>query len=185
MNREFLQNFQVNGQALPKEMIDAIMEENGKDIEAAKKPFADYDSIKAQLQTARDGLKAFEGVDVSQLQGQIRALQDDLAAQKTAHQQKLAELEFDSLLEGEITKAKGKNPKAIRALLDVDALKASKNRAEDIRTALQTAKQENDYLFHPEETPPPYAAGAGTAPANAKNSPALNAFRIAAGLTAE
>ena len=36
MRREFLKNFQVNGQPLPKELIDAIMEENGRDIEAAK-----------------------------------------------------------------------------------------------------------------------------------------------------
>lgn len=39
MNREFLQNFKVGDQPLPKEVIDAIMDENGRDIEAAKKPF--------------------------------------------------------------------------------------------------------------------------------------------------
>ena len=42
MKREFLQNFKVGDQALPKEIIDAIMDENGRDIEAAKKRFADY-----------------------------------------------------------------------------------------------------------------------------------------------
>ena len=62
MTREFLQNFKVGDAPLPKEVVDAIMEENGRDIEAAKKPFADYESIKAQLQTATDGLKAFDGV---------------------------------------------------------------------------------------------------------------------------
>ena len=44
MKREFLQNFKVGDQALPKEIIDAIMDENGRDIEAAKKPFADMDA---------------------------------------------------------------------------------------------------------------------------------------------
>ena len=57
MKREFLQNFKVGDQTLPKEIIDAIMEENGRDIEATKKPFADYDTIKQQLQTAKDSLK--------------------------------------------------------------------------------------------------------------------------------
>ena len=37
MKREFLQNFKVGDQPLSKEVIDAIMEENGRDIEAAKK----------------------------------------------------------------------------------------------------------------------------------------------------
>ena len=46
MKTEFLQNFKVNDQPLSKEIIDAIMEENGRDIEEAKKPFADYDAIK-------------------------------------------------------------------------------------------------------------------------------------------
>ena len=36
MKREFLQNLKVGETALTKEVIDAIMAENGKDIEAAK-----------------------------------------------------------------------------------------------------------------------------------------------------
>ena len=52
MKREFLQNFKVGDQPLTKEIVDAIMAENGRDIEEAKKPFADYDSIKEQLQTS-------------------------------------------------------------------------------------------------------------------------------------
>lgn len=36
MKREFLQNIRLGDQTLPKEIIDAIMAENGKDIELAK-----------------------------------------------------------------------------------------------------------------------------------------------------
>lgn len=36
MKREFLQNLKVGDQSLPKEVIDTIMEENGKDAEAAR-----------------------------------------------------------------------------------------------------------------------------------------------------
>lgn len=36
MKREFLQNIRLGDQVLPKEVIDAIMAENGKDIELAK-----------------------------------------------------------------------------------------------------------------------------------------------------
>ena len=36
MRREFLQSFKVGDQCLPKEVIDAIMEKNGQDIQAAK-----------------------------------------------------------------------------------------------------------------------------------------------------
>lgn len=37
MKREFLENLKLGDQALSKELIDAIMQENGRDIEAAKK----------------------------------------------------------------------------------------------------------------------------------------------------
>ncbi len=60
MKREFLQNLKVGEEALPKEVIDAIMAENGRDIEAAKtaavKPYADYNDIKAENQRLKDRL---------------------------------------------------------------------------------------------------------------------------------
>ena len=57
MKRDFLQNLRVGDQPLPKEVIDAIMEENGRDIEAAKKPFADYETIKDQLAQAQETIR--------------------------------------------------------------------------------------------------------------------------------
>ena len=162
MKREFLQNFKVNEQPLPKEIIDEIMAENGRDIEAAKKPFADYDSIKEQLQTAKDGLKAFEGVDVAQLQSKVTDLQGELNAKDTEWQGKLADMAFDHALEAAITGAKGRNAKAIRALLDVDTLKSSKNQEADIKAALEAVQKDNGYLFDDGSTPPPYAGGTGT-----------------------
>ena len=77
MKREFLQNIKVGGQPLPKEVIDAILDEHSRSIGTIK---AEKESLATQLQTAKDGLKAFEGVDVKALQGQITKLQQDLAS---------------------------------------------------------------------------------------------------------
>ena len=163
MKREFLQNFKVGDQPLTKEIIDAIMDENGKDIEEAKKPFADYDAIKEQLQTAKDGLKAFEGVDVAQLQSQITTLNTQLADKDKEWQGKLDAMAFDGKIKDAITAAKGKSAKAIAALLDIEALKGSKNQDADIKTALETLKKESGYLFEDEQqTPPPFSTGSGT-----------------------
>ena len=41
MKREFLQGLQVEGAPLPKEIVDAIMAENGRDIENVKARFSD------------------------------------------------------------------------------------------------------------------------------------------------
>ena len=159
MKREFLQNFSVNGQPLPKEVIDAILNEHSRDIGTVK---ADLEAARGQLQAAKDGLKAFEGVDVSQLQGQIAQLQQDLQAKDAAHQKEMADIAFNHTLEAAITGAKGRNAKAIMALLDLDALRGSKNQDEDIKAALEGLKKDSGYLFEAEGTPPPYAAGTGT-----------------------
>lgn len=165
MKREFLQNLKVGDQALPKEIIDAIMDENGKDIEAAKKPFADYEAIKERLKTAEDGLKAFDGVDVKDLQGKIDTLKGQLSDKDKEWQAKLDNMAFDGRVKDAITAAKGRNVKAISALLDVETLRTSKNQEADIKAALETLKKDNSYLFDA-QTPPPYNNGTG------KNSPA-------------
>lgn len=185
MKREFLQNFKVGDQPIPKEIIDAIMGENGKDIEAAKKPFADYDSLKDQLQTAKNGLKAFEGVDVEKLQGKIDELTVQLAEKDKEWKAKMDGMAFDGRIKDAITAAKVRNAKAVAALLDMDALRASKNQDADIKAALDTLKKENGYLFEA-ETPAPYASGTGTQGSGGhKYSDAENAIRAAAGLKME
>ena len=184
MKAEFLQNFKVGDTPLPKEVIDAILAENTRDVETAVKPFADYESIKGQLQTAKDGLAAFEGVDVKDLQGQVAKLTRDLEDKEKAHQQELAELAFNGVLKDAITVARGRNDKAIRALLDVDALKASKDQTADIKAALEGLKKDNGYLFETDEVPPPYAAGTGTGSYNGGMT-GMDAIRAAAGLSAD
>ena len=98
MDTKFLQSLRVGEQPLPKEVVDAILVENQRDVEAAKKPFLDYEAIKEQLAAAKEGLKAFEGVDVRELQGQVAKLTKDLEDKEAAHRTRLAELEFEGVL---------------------------------------------------------------------------------------
>lgn len=182
MKAEFLQNFKVGDTPLPKGIVDAILAENDRDVEAAKKPFADYEDIKEQLATAREGLKAFEGVDVKELQGQIAKLTGELSAKEAEHQARLQTLEFDGALKDAIRTAGGRSAAAIMGELGqekLDALRASKNREADIKAALEGLKRDSEYLFDTGETPPPYAAGTGT---GGRPDAGLDAIRAAAGL---
>lgn len=181
MTREFLENLKIGDQPLSKEIIDTILEENERDVTEAVKPFADYDAIKEQLRTATDGLKAFEGVDVKDLQGQVVKLTQDLADKEKIHQEQLEGLAFEGALKDAITAAKGRSVKAVRAMLDVDTLRTSKNRDADIKAALELVKQESAYLFETAETPPPYAFGTGTSSGTGTPS-SLDAIWNAAGV---
>ena len=164
MKREFLQNLKIGETALPKEVIDAIMAENGRDIQAAKDAFKDYDAIKDQLETAKQSLASFEGKDFDGLNAEIAKLRGDLKRKDSEWQAKLDGVNFDNSIKDAITKAGGRNHKAISALLDMEALKASKNQAADIEKAINTLKESDAYLFGVDKpsTPPPFSAGSGT-----------------------
>lgn len=147
MQRKFLEDL-----GLEKEIIDKIMDENGSDLEKAKaKLEAERDNYKSQLETAQNALKEFDGIDVKDLQGKINTLTNDLSEKEKEYQQRIADMEFNSVLDGAISSSGAKNAKAVKALLDLDSLKASKNQADDISRALEAVKTDNDYMFESKE----------------------------------
>ena len=162
MKREFLQNFKIGDQPLSKEIIDEIMAENGRDIEAAKKPFADYDTIKSRLGEAQKTISGFQGQDIETIKQSAKDWEKKYNDAVAESQRKIADMEFDHALDAAITGIRGRSTKAVRAMLDVDALKASKNQEADIKTALETLQKESGYLFDDGGNPPPYSKGAGT-----------------------
>ena len=131
--------------------ITAAVGENYKTVAEVEKIQRTRDNYKTQLDTAQNALKGFEGVDVKELQGKIASLQGDLKKAQDDYQAKIADMEFESVLDAAVSASKAKNAKAVRALLDLDALKASKNQADDIRTALENVKKDNDFLFESDE----------------------------------
>ena len=162
MKREFLQNFKVGDQAIPKEIIDAILDENSRDIGEAKKPFADYDAIKQQLAEAGKTIEGFKGMDIDAVRKEADEWKAKAEQAKEDADAKVAEVEFNSRLTTAITGARGKNAKAVMALLDLEALKTSKNQEADINAALEGLKKDSGYLFEEPQIPPPYAGGTGT-----------------------
>lgn len=68
------------------EQLDRLMDLYGTDIEGQKTAIT---KLQGQLKTARDGLAAFDGVDVEGLKCQVAALKREKADLKAAHQQQL------------------------------------------------------------------------------------------------
>lgn len=175
---EFLKDL-FGTEALTYDQLGEKLKTAGKDGKAAKladlshgkyvavEKFAavetERDEARQQLTEVSEKLKAFDGVDIEGLKGQIATLQADMATKDADWQKKLTDRDFSDLLSAEITVAKGINPKAVTALLNVDALKTSKNQKEDIAAALKALRESDAYLFQADDPPPPgYAAGTGT-----------------------
>jgi len=140
------------GLELTEEQTKAITSAVGENY----KPIADYqrqtDKVKshadtiAQLQTQ---LAAFDGVDAEALKGKIAELTKTIEDNEAAFAAKIADRDFTDKLKSSIGKAKGKNEKAIMALLDIDTLKASKNQDKDIEDAIKilTEAEDSKMLF--------------------------------------
>lgn len=134
------------------EQINTLLDINSADIGNAKKKLeAERDNYKSQLEIAQTALEEFDGVDVKDLQGKIETLNNDLKTKEAEYQNKIADMEFNSVLDSAISKSGAKNAKAVKALLDLEALKSSKNQTEDITKALEIVKSENDFMFTSDE----------------------------------
>ena len=141
---------------LSQEQIDFVMAEVGKEINSLT---AERDGYKAQLDTAQKSLKEMEGIDAAGLQTKVADLTKQLQGEDSEIEKIKADYAFDATLKEAIRKASGRNEKAIMALLDMEALKASKNQAHDIETALTGLKKDNDYLFQASKPVPRVVSG--------------------------
>lgn len=181
MKTEFLKGF-----GLEQDAIDKVMAENGKDIAAEKaktaKAEAERDNYKEQLDTATEALDKFKGVDPDAMQGEIDKLNQQLKDQKAGYEAKEADRIFTDSLKKAIKEAGGRNEKSVMALLDMEALKGSKNQSEDIKKALETVKESDAYLFGADE---PFSNPVGPTGGGTGGGDGFSAIRAAMGLPTE
>lgn len=91
MHRDFLKDL-LNSNTAPEEAINAIMAANGKDIEAAKAKYADYDDVKAQLEAANATMEKFKDyeqtkAEVEKYKAELKKSQEESAAKIAAMEQ--------------------------------------------------------------------------------------------------
>lgn len=128
-----------------------------KKLDAANETIKANDTAMKDLQTQLDG---FKDVDVTGLNKRISDLEEEKKNIQKDYDSKIADRDFSDLVKESIAAAKGKNPKAIMALLDVNALKASKNQKEDIAVALKTLTEaEDSKMLFGEPEPNPVGTG--------------------------
>jgi hypothetical protein len=177
MKREDVKN-KIPG--ITEEQLNWIMTENGNDINREKSVAEQFKTqlanANAQLKTAQEGLAAFDGKKTpEEYEAELAKLQSDMKAQAEG-------FAFDNALDTAILGKKGRSVKAVRALLDLDALKGSKDRSTDIDKALEEAAKVNPWAFDDTEQ---QQKGAGTystgaehgTPPTGDTDPVLSAFQ--------
>lgn len=124
-----------DGNWFPKEKFDAVNNDN-KELKGQLKQ---RDTQLEDLKTKATGNEA--------LTQQLNDLKTQNEKAATEYQQKLDSQAFDHALDRAITGAKGKNPKAIKALLDTEKLKLDGEKILGFDDQIKGLKESEKYLF--------------------------------------
>lgn len=128
---------QLEDLGISKEQIDSIMKINGDDIENAKATSAaDMKSLQTEISGLKtqvsdrdkqlETLKASAG-DNEALTKQIADLQAENAKAQESHESEMNQLKIDFAVDKALTRAKAKNVKAVKALLNLTDAKLDKD----------------------------------------------------------
>lgn len=154
---ETLKTFGIEVPTEKEAEIRKALSEHYKNVQEVDKTLgkieADRDTWKERAETAEETLKKFDGIDPEEIQNEIAIWKKKADDAEKDLADKLAQRDFEDALKESIAEAKGKNDKAIRALLDTDTLLKSKNQKEDIKKAIDALREAEDssFLFVDEE----------------------------------
>lgn len=119
---------------LTEEQIQGVFKLNGQDINSIK---SERDNLKSELKGANN--KISELGDYENVKAEVEKYKNEISDLKLNHS-----------IENSLMKSKVKNPKAAKALLDIEALKNSKNFDSDLENQIKSMKESDSYLFEVE-----------------------------------
>lgn len=154
MNREFLESLELD-----KTVIDSIMKEHGKTIQAVKTDHAEkettIETLKAQLEERNGDLEELRKNinNDNELKEQLETMSEKYENEtselqnKLAHQRKMAEIRLG------ITKAGARNEKAVLALLDAEQVQVDDSGVNGLKEQIESLQESDPYLFQSENEP--------------------------------
>ncbi len=136
MKREFLKSL-----SLPDDVIDAVMAEAGKDVERLK---AENESLKSAQAGVSDALG---GQDPAALLDELATLKQQYAGDTKRLEDALLDAKRTAALDLELFRCGVKNPKAVKALLDLDQIALSDDGLTGLSEQLSALQKSDGYLF--------------------------------------
>lgn len=125
------------------------------------------ETYKSQLDQANKQIAAFEDMDIDSVKKSAEEWKQKAQKAQQEAQEKLAQMQFDHALDGALSSAKARDIKAVKALLDMDALKLAGDKIVGLDEQLTQLKSDKDFLFEAEkEAPAIFSGKAGGAQMN-------------------
>ena len=130
-----------------KQGLEAEFSESYREAQELMELNTELEGVKGQLSQANEQIAGFKELDIEGVKQKAAEWEQkyNQAAQDSARE--IEQLKFDFALDKELTKAQARNPKAVKALLDRDALKYDKGKIIGLEEQLETLKKNEDSAF--------------------------------------
>lgn len=137
---------------LDEDAVQKIIIMHGKDIEKHKADLVERDNeakaLAAQLAEAGQTIESFKAMDVDAIKAAAEEWKSKAELAQQEAEQKITAVKFDHALQDALREAKARNPKAVKALLDLEKIKLSdEGGLEGLEEQLTAVKTDNDFLF--------------------------------------
>jgi len=153
MKREFLK-----GLGISEELVESIMAEHGKTVEANKTEAETLrrseEELKKQLEEANSQIRTFKDMDIDGVRKAAKDWEEKAKNAEAESKKRIAEMQLDHAVERELSGAKARNHKAVLALIDREKLTLENDTVKGLSEQLEDIKKENEYLFEGEKQPP-------------------------------
>jgi len=146
-----------DGSYIPKEKFDAKIEK----INALEEQIKQRDQ---QISTLKEDTNASE-----ELKSKIEELQEKNEQTQTELQEKLKQQKLEAEIDKALIKRKARNPKAVKALLEMDKVEVNDDGVKGLDEQLEAITESDDYLFETEDKKPGKTAGDFNGNKNKKN----------------
>lgn len=130
-----------------KQGLETEFSESYREAQELMELNTELEGVKGQLSQANEQIAGFKELDIEGVKQKAAEWEQkyNQAAQDSARE--IEQLKFDFALDRELTKAQARNPKAVKALLDRDALKYDKGKIIGLEEQLETLKKNEDSAF--------------------------------------
>lgn len=149
---------QLKELGLTEEQIQNVFKLRGQEIEQAnatqqalEAQQAENANLKNQIKEANKQISDFKELDIDSIKQKASEYETKYQESESKRKQELEDLNLQHSIDLGLIKAGAKNAKATKALLDYDALRASKNLENDINSQIESLKESDSYLFEGKE----------------------------------
>ena len=156
MKREYLKSLELS-----EEIIDKIMDENGKDVEAVKNKYADYDNIKVQLKEANKQIENFKSMDIDKIKQAADDWKSKFDESEQEHKKQIEKFIKETAIKTAIAD-KAQDIDIVAKLFDMDKITVDEDgKVSGVDEQLTAMQESKKFLFKTNEVQVDYTPRSG------------------------